>query len=96
MILQFAAVVAENRDGAVLVQDDVVAVLELHQAQVVVADDAVVLGLDLRLLEHLGCGATDVERPHGELRAGLADGLGGDDARGLAQLDQVPVARLRP
>ena len=31
--------------------------------------------------------ATGVERPHGELGAGLADGLGGDDADRLAQLD---------
>ena len=51
--LEFAAVVGQDGDGAVLVQDDVVAVLELDQAQVVVADDAVVLGLDLRLLEDL-------------------------------------------
>ncbi len=50
---QFAAVVGEDGDRAVLVQDDVVAVLEFDEAQVVVADDAVVLGLDLRLLEDL-------------------------------------------
>ena len=30
---------------------------------------------------------TGVEGPHGQLRAGLADGLGGDDADGLARLD---------
>ena len=52
-LFQFAAVFAEDGDGAVLVQDDVVAVFELHQAQFVVANDAVELGLDLRLFEHL-------------------------------------------
>ncbi len=34
-----------------------------------------------------GRGAADVERAHRELRAGFADGLGGDDADGFAQLD---------
>ena len=33
-------------------------------------------------------GAADVERTHGELRAGFADGLRGDDADRLAELDQ--------
>ena len=33
--------------------------------------------------------AAGVEGPHGELRAGLADGLGGDDADRLAELDGV-------
>ena len=60
----------------------------LHEAQFVVTDDAVVLGLDLRLLEHLRRDAADVERAHRELRAGFADGLRGDDADGFAELDQ--------
>ena len=33
--------------------------------------------------------AAGVERPHGELRAGLADGLGGDDADRLALVDEL-------
>ena len=33
--------------------------------------------------------AAGVERPHGQLRAGLADRLRGDDADGLADADQV-------
>ena len=60
-----------------------------HEAQFVVTDGAVVLGLDLRNLEHAGRRAADVERPHRELRAGFADGLRGDDADGLAELDQA-------
>src|SRR6185312_14000152 len=32
---------------------------------------------------------TLVERTHGQLRAGLTDGLGGDDADGLADVDQL-------
>ena len=59
------------------------------EAQFVVTDGAVELGLDLRLLEHLRGSATDVERAHGQLRAGFADGLRGDDADGFAELDQA-------
>ena len=33
--------------------------------------------------------AAGVERPHGQLRARLADGLGGDDADRLAETDHV-------
>ena len=33
--------------------------------------------------------AAGVERPHGQLRARLADRLGGDDADGLTEVDQV-------
>ena len=33
--------------------------------------------------------ATDVERTHGQLRAGFADGLRGDNADGFAELDQL-------
>ena len=40
--------------------------------------------------------AAGVERPHGELRAGLADRLGGDDADRLADLDVLPVASDMP
>ena len=42
-----------NGDRAILVQDDVVAVFELHEAQFVVTNHAVELRLDLRLLEDL-------------------------------------------
>jgi hypothetical protein len=33
--------------------------------------------------------AAGVERPHGQLRAGLADRLGGDDAHGLTEPDHL-------
>ena len=63
-------------------------------AQFVVTNDAVELGLDLRLLEHLRRRAADVERAHRQLRAGLADGLGGDDADGLAELDHAAGGQI--
>ncbi len=48
------------------------------------------LGVERGLLGHPGCRSTDVERPHRELRARLADGLRGDDADREAELDETP------
>ena len=86
---EFAAILGVNGDGAVLVEHDPVAVERLDRAQVVEATVAVVLGLDHRLLEGLRRRAADVEGTHGQLRAGLADGLRGDDADRLAELDHL-------
>src|SRR5208282_3990687 len=84
--LQLAPVLAVDGDRAVLAERDPCAVERLDGAQVVEADLAVVLGLDDRLLEGAGGRAADMEGTHGKLRAGLADGLGRDDADGLAEL----------
>ncbi len=84
MVLQLAAIVGEDGNGAVFVEDDVVAVFKLDQAQIVIANDAVELGLDLGLLELALRNAADVKGAHGELGARLANGLGGDDAGGFA------------
>ena len=94
---QFAAVVAEDGDGAVLVQDDVVAVFELDEAQVVVADRAVELGLDLRLLEHLA----EAVPPMWNVRmVSCVPGSPMDCAAMMPMaspsLTSAPVARLRP
>ena len=51
--------------------------------------EAVVAGFDLGLFGDAGGRAADVERAHGELRAGLADGLRGDDADGFAHFDEA-------
>ena len=85
---QLAAVVGVDADGAVLVEDDVIAVERLDGAEVGVLHRTLVARLDLRLLEDLRRRATDVERTHGQLRAGLADRLRGDDADRLAELGQ--------
>ena len=68
----------------------------LDRAKVGVLDRAVVLGLDLRLLKHLGGRAPDVERPHGQLGAGLADRLGGNDADRLAELGWLVGGQILP
>src|SRR5205823_2782392 len=53
VLFEFAAIVAKNRDGAVLVEDDIVAVFELDQTQIVVTNGAFKFGFDLRLFEDL-------------------------------------------
>ena len=58
----------------------------LHQAEAAVFDDAGVTDLDLGVLGARGSDTTDVEGAHRELRAGLADRLGGDDADGVTDL----------
>src|SRR5437763_1546713 len=41
-----------------------------------------------------GCRATDVERPHRELRARLADRLRGDHTDRFADVDEMPAAQI--
>jgi hypothetical protein len=89
-------IIGQNARRCVFVEHDVVAVLELHQAEFVVANRAVVLGLDLRHLELRRARAADVERAHRELRAGFADGLRGDDADRFAQLDRKSGGEVAP
>ena len=88
--LELDVVLVGDGDGAVLVEDDELAGLVPDDAEVAVAEVAGVLGGDLGGLGDGGCGAADVEGAHGELGAGLADGLGGDDADGGADLDARP------
>src|SRR2546427_11168873 len=57
-----------------------------HRA--VEADGAVGLGFHARGDGSARSGTTDVEGTHGQLRAGLADGLGGDHTHGFAEVDQ--------
>src|SRR4029077_14551092 len=94
MVFEFVTVFGAHRNAAVFVQDDAIAVFELHNAQLVVTDNAVELGLDLRLFEHRRGRSTYVERTHGKLRAGLADRLRGDDASGFAELDEVAAREI--
>mmetsp|Transcript_23362 Transcript_23362/g.55498 ORF Transcript_23362/g.55498 Transcript_23362/m.55498 type:complete len:1308 (+) Transcript_23362:390-4313(+) len=58
------------------------------------ADDAVRLGFDARRHRRTRRGTTDVEGPHRQLRARLADRLGGDDADGLTDVDQAATAEI--
>src|SRR5581483_3581298 len=66
-----------------------VAALGTDGDEVLEPNDAGVLGIDTRLLADSRRRTTDVKGTHGELRAGLADGLRGDDAGGFAEFDQA-------
>ena len=52
-------------------------------------DEAAAARFDLGLLLNSRGRSADVERAHGELRAGLADGLRGDDADRFAEFDHA-------
>src|SRR4029453_13416685 len=53
--------------------------------------------LQRRLIDDLGRShAAEVERAHGELRAGLADRLRGDDADSLAEIDRRAAREIAP
>ena len=87
-------------ERAVLVEDDLAALVVAHLADVDELGDAVVLEDDLGLRGRRGRRSADVERTHRELRAGLANRLRGDDADRRADLDllagrQVTAVALR-
>src|SRR5262249_11303968 len=67
----------------------------LHDVLVLDLDRAVEVRLDHRLLRDLRS-AADVERAHGELRARLADRLGGDHAHRLAHIDRCAAGKIAP
>ena len=81
--LLLAPLVVHDRDLAVAVDHDEVAVLALNRRRPKEPDRARVLGGVLGLLGDTRRGATVVERPHRELGAGLADRLRRDDAARL-------------
>ena len=56
-------------------------------------DGAVDRRFEVRLLVELG-GAADVEGPHRQLGAGLADRLGGDDSDRFADVDRGPAGEV--
>ena len=58
------------------------------------ADAARRLGLDTGRHRRARRRATDVEGAHGQLRAGLADRLRGDDTHGLADVDQAAATQI--
>src|SRR3989449_675952 len=83
-----------HADLAVTVGGHEVAVAVHDGAEVVELHHARALRLVLGRLDDAAGRAADVERPHRELRTGLADGLRGDDADRLAQLGQAAGAEV--
>ena len=88
VLFQFAALRVEKRDFAVAREDDVLAFFVRDHAHAGELDDAALLGLGLALFDARVDRTADVERTHRQLRARLADALGGDDADGHAFFDQ--------
>ena len=95
--LAVAALVVLHHQRPGAVHDDQLArrpvrrsALRLDHLQALVADRAGVLGVERRLLGDARRRATDVERAHRQLRAGLADRLRGDDADRETELDEAP------
>ena len=88
VLLHLAALGVEDQHLAVAGEHDVlpgVVADDLHASEL---DHALLLGLDLALFDVAGGRAADVEGAHRQLRARLADALGGDDAHGHAFLHQ--------
>jgi hypothetical protein len=92
--LLLAALLVDDGDGAVAVHSDQAAILGADGDEVDEADGAGVLGLKVGGVGDSRCGAADVEGTHGELGAGLADGLRRDDADGLAHLHHLAGAEV--
>ena len=92
--LALAALVVDHRNLAGLAHHDGVALLVDDGLDAREHDAAAVLGRHRRLGDFARRRAADVEGTHGELGARLADGLGGDDAHGLADVDQVSPGQV--
>src|SRR5208283_573181 len=91
-----AAFLVEDGDAAGTVHGDDLVLLVAHRADFQVLGIAVVLGVLLVLLGAGGGRTADVEGAHRQLSAGLADGLGGDDADGFALLDEAASGEISP
>ena len=83
-----AALIVDDGQDAVAVHGDQLALGVADRGDAEELDETVDLGVLRGLLARSGGRAADVERTHGELRAGLADGLRRDDADRFAALDQ--------
>src|SRR3984893_18669660 len=85
--LFFTPLLIDNGEDAIAVHGDQFALGVLYGRDAQEFDEAVRLRVLLGLLARTGSSAADVERSHGELRSGFADGLRGNDADGFPALD---------
>ena len=88
VFFDFAALGVQQQDFAVAGEHDLLAFVVADHLHAGELHHAGLLGADFAFLDGAGGGAADVERPHRQLRARLADALGADDAHGHALLDQ--------
>ena len=85
----------EHGHDQVAVHRDQIAVRIAGDVHVLDLDRSFEVRFDERLLRNLR-GAADVERAHGELRAGLADRLRGDHADRFAHIDRRAAGKIAP
>src|SRR5271168_1467520 len=88
--LLLAVLFVHDGDEASAVHGDGSAAAALDELEVHELDDTVVARFERGTLGNAGGGSADVERTHGQLGAGFADGLRGDDADRFAQLNHAP------
>ena len=88
VLLHLAAFFVDERNFAVAGKYDLLAFVGGHDLEPRVLHDTAALGFDVALFDVVLTDAADVERTHRELRARLADRLGGDDADGHALFHQ--------
>src|SRR5215475_1098613 len=89
-----APAVVDDQHRAVAVHGDDPAFSAFDRVEVVVFDVTARAGFVRRLLGDLRRRAADVESAHRQLRAGLADALGGDDADRLADVHDLPCGQV--
>ena len=88
------ALIVEHGDLGVAVHDHFEPFVVPDRVQFLVADLAATLGAHLGLFHRTTRRAADMKGAHGQLGAGLADGLGRDDAHRLADVDHVAAAQV--
>ena len=81
-------------NNSVLIEDDTVSVLQLHPPNILKLQNTLTPCLDLGLLKHCRGGAADMEGAHCQLRAGFADGLGGNDAHRLSHFSHDTAGKV--
>src|SRR5216683_2793374 len=85
--LLLAVLFIDDSDQSGAVHGDGSAATAFDELHVHKLDDAVVARFERGTLGDARGSSADVEGAHGQLRAGFADGLGGDDADGFAKLN---------
>ena len=93
-LLDFASLRVDDHKLAALVEHNKLSFGIDDRAHVLELDAAGIHGIGLASFNRAGCGTAYVEGTHGKLGAGLADGLGGNDAHSLADVDQVPAGKV--
>ena len=94
--LLLAVLFIDDSDQSGAVHGDGSAPTAFDELHVYKLDDAVVARFERGAFGDARSGSADVEGAHGQLRAGFADGLRGDDANRFAQFDHAAGGEVAP